>query len=583
MPKKNHRAEDRKTNYRLKGQFTRNVTYSPLPPSLSKLLCLIAEHLNGKCDCLLAWPSQGRLAEMLGLTRRRVEQLIQQVKRIGCFMVLPMTQDELVRYCKVHHDFAIRLAGIDYRLNAYIPRHEHWLWQRQPTLEQYVELLEELQEHRNTRDKRNPKRFGIVQIESTEAGFGVDTEAGCGLDTETSCGRGRWTDTGGKPPVSQRDDPLSLSGDAANPSDPDSAGFAKGKEQSSAELAEMCDGEWLYEFSEADAIPPAAPFLEILEDPTEEALSLLACDMPPSPAAGQVPATELSGIRQRLTRLAGARYLVAATERPSEATEVVQTAPESPGQPKPKERPEKTQENDAVVTLLQRSSQAAGLELPPNLKTFANGWRHLARLYQDRLQPLLPPDLLEADLVSGLQELAGGLQQPLNWLMLLNSEKLSRHLASLVKERVAARPRSPTLAERFDHLARKPFFLARPPRASCSAFVESLGLLAQERHPETLKPQVEFGDLAGWWVNLRKLNPEALAAIRSDWLATAPPCQPTQHFTDTITLYCPLDEVEDAEGEGDADAIRRQARVLVHNLKPGDEKDWQHQSQDLFA
>src|SRR5579859_3835624 len=98
MSKKDQRSEDRKANYRLKGQFTRNVTRSPLPPSLSKLLCLLAEHLNGQCDCMLAWPSQGYLARKLGLSRRRVEQLIQQVKRIDCFQVLSMTQDELIRY-----------------------------------------------------------------------------------------------------------------------------------------------------------------------------------------------------------------------------------------------------------------------------------------------------------------------------------------------------------------------------------------------------------------------------------------------------------------------------------------------------
>jgi hypothetical protein len=234
-----------------------------------------------------------------------------------------------------------------------------------------------------------------------------------------------------------------------------------------------------------------------------------------------------------------------------------------PEQPKGKERPEKPQEADAVVQLLQRSSKTAGLPTPPNVERYDNGWLYLARLYQKELQALLPSPLLEQDLVTGLTRLADeNLRQPLNWLMLLMSKPLTRHLASLVWECAAARPKIYTPAERFDHLAVTPFFLLPPPR-STSVLCDSVGRLTQERHPEVLTPEVGIlGEVDGWWVDLRKLQPEALAALRSDWLATAPPCESPKHHIDTITLYCPLVEVEKLEEEGEADEIHHQARAF---------------------
>jgi hypothetical protein len=105
----------------------------------------------------------------------------------------------------------------------------------------------------------------------------------------------------------------------------------------------------------------------------------------PSPAAGQVPATELSIIRQRLAGQVGSRYPVSATEGASEVTEAAQAAPVPPEQPKRKERPEKPEEAGAVVQLLQRSSKTAGLPTPPNLERYDNGWLYLARLCQKEL------------------------------------------------------------------------------------------------------------------------------------------------------------------------------------------------------
>src|SRR5262249_28265071 len=159
------------------------------------------------------------------------------------------------------------------------------------------------------------------------------------VDTETGFGQGREKDTGGKPPVSQKCKPLSLSGDAANPSGRDSAGSAKGKGFTLEGPAGMWDEAWWEEVDEAETIPPAASLLEVLEDPTEEAeeaLTLLEGSAPPSPAAGQVPATELSRIRQRLAGPVGSRYPGSATEGASEATEAAQAAPVPPEQPKRK-------------------------------------------------------------------------------------------------------------------------------------------------------------------------------------------------------------------------------------------------------
>jgi hypothetical protein len=114
--------------------------------------------------------------------------------------------------------------------------------------------------------------------------------------------------------------------------------------------------------------------------------------------------------------------------------------------------------------------------------------------------------------------------------------------------------------------------------------LDGVGRLTQEQHPEVLTPEVSIlGDLDGWWVDLRKLQLESLAALRSDWLATAPPCESPKDHTDTITLYCPAVEVEELEEEGEPDEIHRQTRALLHDLRSAEEQDWQRLPEDLFA
>jgi hypothetical protein len=129
------------------------------------------------------------------------------------------------------------------------------------------------------------------------------------------------------------------------------------------------------------------------------------------------------------------------------------------------------------------------------------------------------------------------------------------------------------------------FFLAAPPRSSGSEYLESLGQLTQQLHAEIRTTERDsLGDLAGWWLDLRKLRPEALATFRSDWLEVAMPRQPPQALADTVTLYCPLSSDEGLEEEVEAYEIRRQAHALLHDLKPlPDEKAWQHLPQELFA
>jgi hypothetical protein len=199
------------------------------------------------------------------------------------------------------------------------------------------------------------------------------------------------------------------------------------------------------------------------------------------------------------------------------------------------------------------------------VERYDNGWLYLASLYEKELQALLPSPLLEEDLVAGLTILAAeNLRQPLNWLMLLMSKPLTRHLASLVWKRVNSRPKVYSPAERFDHLAVTPFFLLPPPRSTGYAVVDGVGRLTQGRHPEILTAEVGIlGTLDGWWVDLRKLQPEALAALRSAWLATAPPCQSPQDDTDTITLHCPLVDVEELEEEGETDENHRLAHAFL--------------------